>query len=112
MKKACFVFGLVSSVACKVLPPLEGPARIEDIVFILSSPKLGSDVIHDRRTRRAECQDENDNCAQFEEYCSNKNFSDICRETCGACDWLSVFGNLDLLWGSGDLDDSKDKKTM
>jgi hypothetical protein len=48
MKKACFVFVLVTSVACKVLPPWERPgmtaeiaengAKIEDLVFILSSP--------------------------------------------------------------------------
>jgi len=48
MKKTCFVFGLFTSVACKVLPPWERPgmtaeiadneAKIEDIVFILSSP--------------------------------------------------------------------------
>merc|ERR1719238_217656 len=48
MKKACIVFALVTSVACKVLPPWERPgmtaeiadneAKIEDIVFILSSP--------------------------------------------------------------------------
>merc|ERR1711953_708944 len=48
MQKTCFVFGLVTSVACKVLPPGERPgmsaeiadsdAKIEDIVFILSSP--------------------------------------------------------------------------
>merc|ERR1712062_373274 len=48
MKKACFVFGLFTSVACKVLPPWERPgmtaeiadneAKIEDLVFIFSSP--------------------------------------------------------------------------
>merc|ERR1712113_934459 len=48
MKKACFLFALVASVACKVLPPWERPgmtaeiadntAKIEDLVFILSSP--------------------------------------------------------------------------
>ena len=48
MKKACFVFGLVASVASKVLPLWKRPgmtaeiadseAKIEDLVFILSSP--------------------------------------------------------------------------
>merc|ERR1711953_1066572 len=96
-KKACFAFGLVTSVACKVLPSLERPARNEDIVFISSSPKLGSDADHDRRIRRqAECQDENDNCALFEEFCSDKYFSEVCPQTCGACEGKPVFGNLDI----------------
>ena len=48
MKKACFMFGLFTSVGCKVLPPWERPgmtaeiadneAKIEDLVFIFSSP--------------------------------------------------------------------------
>merc|ERR1711993_81300 len=85
----------------------ERPARNEDIVFISSSPKLGSDADHDRRIRRqAECQDENDNCALFEEFCS-----EVCPQTCGACEGKPVFGNLDIFWGSGDLDDSKDWTT-
>merc|ERR1712141_898865 len=101
-----------TSVACKVLPPLERPDRIEDILFILSSPKLGFDAVHDRRIRRqAECQDENDNCALFEEFCSDKYFSEVCPQTCGACEGKPVFGNLNIFWGSGDLDDSKDWTT-
>ena len=84
MKKTCFIFGLVTSVACKVLPALErhgiqigdNEARIEDIEFILSSSgKLGSGAIDDRRIRRS---------------------------------WSH---HLDLFWGSGDLDVSKDWTT-
>ena len=54
---------------------------------------LGSGAILGRRTRRqADCADENDNCAQFEEYCSNKQFLIVCRETCRACDTSTSLG--------------------
>jgi hypothetical protein len=47
---------------------------------------LGSQAILGRRTRRqADCTDENDNCTQFKEYCSNNQFLIVCKETCNAC---------------------------
>ena len=39
-----------------------------------------------RKRRQAECQDDNPNCNQYTNYCSNGQFLLVCKKTCGKCD--------------------------